>query len=346
LRRGALITILILFGSSSTLQSGEAPTQRGVCFVAGPRRFQADAFEQLARLSVNWISVTPFGWLGRNRSTVQTRTRNVWWGESDSGLKATFRGAREKNIKVLLNPHIWMRPGKEGEWRGSIGFDTEAEWNEWEGSYHRFMMHYARLAEEEQVEALCIGTELRSTVKARPEFWHSLIDSVREVYGGRLTYAANWYREFEEVPFWGALDFVGIQGYFPLAVEGDSVTVEGLMEGWSPHLDRLEAFQKRVGKPVVFTEVGYRSTNDAAVEPWLWRSEGATDTHVQALCYEAMFRVFWTRPWFAGSYIWKWYPYPPRRPGRRERDFTPQGKPSEGVLSRWYGGSAAPGAVE
>ena len=107
----------------------------------------------------------------------------------------------------------------------------------------------------------------------------------------------------------------------------------------------------RVGKPVLFTEVGYRSTADAAVEPWLWHSDAPADPALQATCYEAMFETFWNRPWFAGAYIWKWFPeYNPggrensswarRMNRRREEGFTPQGKPAEAVLKRWYGGGA------
>lgn len=308
--------------------------------MGGPRGHDADAFEELAALNVTWISVTPFGWMRGGEPTVHTRTQNVWWGESDPGLEATFEGAREHGLKVLLNPHIWIRSRDDGEWRGTIRFETKSDWQEWERTYRSFMMHYARLAARHDVEALCIGTELRATVQERPAYWTGLIDSVRSVYDGELTYAANWYKEFEEVPFWEELDFIGLQAYFPLASVGDTVTVEGLVGAWRSHVASIEKVQRRVGKPVVFTEMGYRSTVDAAEEPWLWRSPAPVDVEVQAACYEAMFRVFWERPWFNGVYIWKWYPYPERRDGRRAGDFTPQGKPAEEVMRRWYGDTA------
>ena len=73
----------------------------------------------------------------------------------------------------------------------------------------------------------------------------------------------------------------------------------------------------------------------AAEEPWVWRSGDRVDFEIQTLCYEAMFEVFWDRPWFNGLYIWKWFP-DDRVSQRRTRGFTPQGKPAEGVLRRRY----------
>lgn len=174
---------------------------------------------------------------------------------------------------------------------------------------------------------------------ARPADWRRLIAEVRAVYGGKLTYSANWHREFEEVAFWDDLDYVGIQAYFPLA-DKHSPTVEELMAGWRRHLPAIETVARRTDRPVLFTELGYRNSADAAIEPWRWpdwveRMFGATDAETQARCYEAFFRTFWHRPWFAGAYIWKWFPGRGSRP--RGISFSPQGLTAEAVLGRWYG---------
>ena len=68
------------------------------------------------------------------------------------------------------------------------------------------------------------------------------------------------------------------------------------------------------------------------------RPDPTVDFETQALCYEAFFRTFWHQPWFAGSYFWKWYPsLTSSRHTPPAIDFTPQGKPAEGVMTRWYG---------
>lgn len=121
----------------------------------------------------------------------------------------------------MLKPHIWIRGRSDGKWRREIDISTEAEWDGRWASYRRMILRYAQLAQRSGVEALCIGTELRSTVLKRPGEWRRLIADVRKDYGGELTYSANWNREFEEVPFWEALDYIGIQAYFRLAESTD-----------------------------------------------------------------------------------------------------------------------------
>ena len=347
---GLVLASVAVQAEAQTLASEVSPLtdrHRGVCFVAGPGRPADEAFDRLAAMNVNWISQTPFGW---QRSidapgVILATSGRVWWGESDEGLAETARRARQRGLRTVLKPHVWIRDRSDGRWRGNIDFSTRAEWDRWWASYRRFILHYAELAETTGMEALCVGTELRSTVLNRPDAWRRLIADVRAVYRGELTYSANWYREFEEVPFWDALDYIGIQVYFPLADStGSRLTLDDLKAAWAPHVKQIEAVQQRVGKPVLFTEVGYRSTADSAVEPWIWRSGAPVDLDLQATCYEAMFRTFWNRPWFAGTHIWKWFPegsmrFGGRRALRRERGFTPQGKPAEAVLARWYRGA-------
>lgn len=345
--------LLVVWAGSVRAADRKPPQQRGVCFVGGPRPVKAETFERLAALGVNWISETPFGWQRQsdNPEVVMATSGRVWWGESDEGLVETARMARAYGIRTMLKPHIWIRGRNGGQWQGEINFPTEPAWQHWWASYRQMILHYARLAQASRMDALCVGTELRSTVLKDPAAWRKLIADVRKVYGGKVTYAANWYREFEEVPFWEALDYISIQAYFPLADRADtSVTVASLKAAWAPYVGQIEALQKRVGKPVLFTEVGYRSTADAAAKPWVWHSDAPPDPSLQAMCYEAMFETFWNRPWFAGAYIWKWFPeYNPddsartdpwasRMRRRREAGFTPQGKPAEAVLKRWFSG--------
>jgi hypothetical protein len=170
--------------------------------------------------------------------------------------------------------------------------------------------------------------------------WRQLIREIRKIYSGELTYAANWHLEYEQIKFWDDLDFIGVQGYFPLTKKKHP-TLNELKSGWQSYLTDLEKIAYQYQKPVVFTEAGYKSTPDAAIEPWKWpdRDEQAPSTEsdeTQALCYEALYQTLWHRPWFGGTFIWKWYPQV-REHRRDHRDFTPQHKPAEKIMTSWYG---------
>ena len=113
-----------------------------------------------------------------------------------------------------------------------------------------------------------------------------------------------------------------------------------LKAGWAPHLEAIDRVRKKHGKPVVFTEIGYRSTTDAAIEPWQWPQRGPSplvDLETQSSCYRAFFELFWDQPWFAGAYLWKWFPRHERAGGEKHHGFTPQNKPAEKIVEEWYG---------
>ena len=313
---------------------------RGVSFVAGPP-VDSTHFEHLEALGVNWISQTPFGWQARvDEPTFRIVTGGgIFWGERDEGLRETARLARAAGIHTMLKPHLWLRDRTDGKWEGDIAMRSEEDWAKWFTQYGRFLVHYAQLAESAGIEALCIGTDLEGTTEREAE-WRRLIERVRRVYGGELTYAANWAGEYERIRFWDALDLVGVQAYFPLSDEDDP-DLDELLEGWRAHHERLAAFAERVGKPIVFTEVGYRSVMGAAHEPWLWRTRKPENATLQARCYEAAFRTFWREPWFRGAFWWKWYPHGAGAHPYEDAAFTPQGRPAEKVLANWYGATTA-----
>lgn len=177
----------------------------------------------------------------------------------------------------------------------------------WETAYRRFLMHYARLADATDADVLVIGTELQRAVTERPAFWHRLIDTVRTVYDGQLTYAANWHAEYTRVSFWRALDFVGVQAYFPIT-DAEDPSLLTLRAGWAQPLAALQHIAAETHRPVLFTELGYRSVDYAAAEPRTWPRRRATrerppDEDLQADLYRAFFDRIMPAPWFGGVIV-------------------------------------------
>ncbi len=340
-RYGIFVLACVLVSSVST--SPRADTmQRGVCWVAATEPVELDDLKPLLRNHVNWISQTTFGWHHDAHSPeIELNADSDWWGENDLGIAKTAKLARQVGIKTLLKPQVWGR-----HWSGDIEMDNDAEWRQWFDNYKRFILHYARLAEEADIEALCIGTELQGTT-TRESDWRKIIAAIRKVYKGLLVYGANWDSEIEQVRFWDALDFIGIQAYFPVA-EHDNPSIPELLKGWKNHLKRIQTVHRTYGKSILFTEVGYRSESNAAIRPWHWEKpkRGLKTSTVgftkeglqtQANCYEAFFQAVSRAEWLSGMYIWKWHPRSNEAVRRFQAPFTPQGKPAEKVLRLWYG---------
>jgi hypothetical protein len=316
--------------------------QRGVCWVAGPNPISEKDFLPLVKANVKWINQTPFAFQKdlADPNLVFFTEKHVWWGERDEGIRITTKLANKFGIKTMLKPHIWLHRSSTGGWRAEIAMENEESWQQWFDNYRKFILHHAALAQANKIEIFCIGTELYLTIRHREADWRKLIKDVREIYHGKITYAANWHKEFEEVKFWDQLDFIGIQAYFPLSNKNYPQLKE-LIEGWQPHIRKIEEVQKRYQKSVIFTELGYKSVENTASKPWEWirpftGNPNQADLKLQANCYEAFFQSLWEKKWFNGVYFWKWFPEVDRSGGRKNRDFSPQDKPAEKILAKWF----------
>ena len=293
----------------------------------------------LRDLGVTHLTLVSFGWQrAADSPEVRADTSDGWYSESHRGIRALARRADTLGMDVILKPHLWVGGYDEAQDRSDIGFETDAEWQRWMADYRAFVMTYARLAAEVDADILVMGTELTRAARERPSFWRALADSARTVYDGELTYAANWHESYDQIAFWDALDYVGVQAYFPLT-DAKNPSLDTLRVGWRRHRDALARVHERTDRPVLFTEVGYRSAPSAAEAPWRWPEEDddvPVDTTLQARCYRAFFSTMGPAPWLAGAIVWKWHP---AAEIEHPTGFTPQGKPAERVLRRWFRGT-------
>ncbi len=105
--------------------------------------------------------------------------------------------------------------------------------------------------------------------------WRDLIAATREVYSGKLTYAAN-FDHYEQVAFWSELDFIGINSYFSLRPHlddppGPDELLEQFTAAWRTIFTGIESFRQSrglAGVPLLFTEIGYTFRRYSTVEPW------------------------------------------------------------------------------
>ena len=310
--------------------------QKGMNFVAwtpdGYKNTNAvRSIDQLATLGVEWVGVVPTWYQEKVDSKEIFPLKDKT--SSDESLVYAIRTLHDKKFKVMLKPHLDILKG-EGKWRGDIGYALQEDWQVWFDNYTAFILHYAELAKQEKVELFCIGTELTNVAISQPAFWKELIKKVREVYKGPLTYAANWSEEFDAIEFWDELDYAGIDPYFPL-VTSLRPTVEQLKGAWEDWLKKIEPWQKKIDKPVIITEIGYKSSVGANEEPWQHSPIGGVDLELQVNCYEALLETFWDKPWFYGVYWWYWGVHP-NMGGNTDRGFTPQNKPAQEVVREWY----------
>ncbi|MFC5282090.1 glycoside hydrolase family 113 [Pedobacter alpinus] len=308
------------------------PKINGVNFVAPPREIDNQWTNDLKNINVGWTSLIPYAYSRPNLPQVNYSAERQHWGESVEGLRTNVKQAHEAGLKVMIKPQVWMQ---RGGWIGDFDLNTEEEWKIWEADYEKYIMYFAKLAAEENVEMICIGTEYRNAVKKRPAFWLKLTKDIRAIYSGKLTYCANW-DDYEDVSFWKALDFVGVSAYFPLS-EAQKPSVKELEKAWIPIKEKLQKFSQKEEKPILFTEYGYRSMDQPAWRSWeLEYQERPINNEAQAIAYEALYKTFWKEKWFAGGFAWKWYSSFRRMDPNNNHDWTPQNKKAQEVMAEFY----------
>ena len=264
-------------------------------------------------------------------------------------------------LAVELKPSILSR---DGVWPAKL---APANPEKWFQNYAEVLLAYAEMAEETGVTAFYLTNELRSMV-VNPDYtdyWYDIIARIREVYSGALSVNAiigsaegepMGEREVMSIPFADELDFIGVSLYLPLTNRYDP-PVEQLERAWYGNCDgeniveALKTVHELYGKPVMISEVGYRSLDGANAKPWDLSSVGALDYKEQADLFEALMRVL-TREgssmggdWLRGVSIWAWFPC--LRPATRlpmrtrfplfgEQGSVVQRKPSEALLTHWF----------
>jgi hypothetical protein len=313
----ALSGLMLLF---AVIASGQPRIflHKGVNFTAEGRGGYSsasalDMLRELPKYGVNSIALVPYGMTRQGAADIRFGGL-----ERNEHIEIVAQQAHTLGMKVMLKPHIWM----PGGFIGDLDFASDKEREAWFAHYRVFITHYARLAVKIRASVFCVGTELSKLSKHEKE-WRSIILAVRKIYPGALTYAAVQGSEFETLAFWDALDYIGLNNYYPLP---DDLSTSAV-------LTKVEAVQKKFRKPVMFPEAGFSSLEAPHREPWD-ETRRKLSMQDQARCYEAVYKAFWGKPWFKGIYWWK--VGTDGFGGETDGSHTPWRKPAMDIVRRWY----------
>jgi hypothetical protein len=326
----ALLTVLylLLFASVSTAQK-----INGITVVAPPKPIEDHAIHRLKDTHASWLCFVPYAFCKPGDTQVRYDLNKQWWGETSQGISKCIEMAHKSGMQVMIKPQIFA----PGSWTGHINFKKNNDWVLWEAAYTKYIMDILDIVIKHNVAMFCIGTELKESCKQRPEFWSSLIADIRKKYNGKLVYSANW-DEYKAVPFWKDLDYVGISAYFPL-VEMKSPTPHALDAKWKKITGRLKSYSQKINKKILFTEYGYMSTDYCAWRTWETEQnvhQYDVNQEAQKTAFDALYRNVWGESYFAGGFLWKWFPQGMGHEGYKPKDYDVQDKLAEACLKAYY----------
>lgn len=324
---------LLFFCTAFLFACGTAQDKyTGISLVGTAQALEKEDLSPILELGSNSVSLMPFAYEnGKDAKLIYRGMDWQWWGEKPEGIEAQLLLAHERGLKVMIKPQIWRW---NGTYTGLLEYNTELEWQAFENDYLHYILIYAKMAEKHHAELLCIGTELGKFVEERPLFWTRLIQEIRAVYKGKLTYASNW-DDYKRVGFWDQLDFIGIDAYFPLSKE-QTPSISTCSESWEEHLKVLSEYSEKHQRNIIFTEWGFRSADYCAHEPWNYNHQNNTNLLAQENALSATFESVWKKPWFAGGFLWKWFPNNEQSGGEQDHQFTPQNKPALRVIKKYF----------
>ncbi len=319
--------------------------QRSVSFYPfSPTDFESEDYRK---------SVDHFKSLGFNYVTliIPYSQANAWSSDvfpggnapTDAALISGIQYAHSQGMGVVLKPHLDPR---DGAWRAHIrASDRDA----WFANYQNMLTKYATIARDHNVEVICIGTELIAMASSwengdNTTRWQGMIGAVRSIYSGKLFYDANWgggsfENEPPQIGFWGDLDYIGISAYYTFSGDG---SVASLKSQWDQiNNNTIRPLAEQYGKPILFAEVGYRSSTNAYQQPWDPWYPGSYSAQEQINDYIALVEYWNDYSYMQGIGLW-YAVVDPNAGGSGNTDYLIQNKPVEATFKQLFGGGTTP----
>lgn len=309
------------------------PLIKGVSLLTIPNHFGFSypaLLSEIRALGATHVSLVP---IWRQQTVLSESVYRDARTMGDAALARLVVEAQRRGLKVVLNPIVRLKVKRDGEWRGKI---RPADWGRWFTSYGRMVRHYADFSKKHGVAMLVVGSELSSS-EGQTALWLALITSVRQRFAGKLIYAANW-DHFRPIAFWHALDYVGMSAYFGLTNNATNPSLVDLIAGWERQRGVLVRWLKSVKRPLIFTELGYRSVPYAGARPWDEHGPATPSPEIQRRCYAAFVKVWNDELALGGVFWWNWVD---GRGGLADVHYTPRHKPAQTVIAHWFGAKGA-----
>ncbi|MFZ0035293.1 MAG: hypothetical protein WAK60_09960 [Sedimentisphaerales bacterium] len=312
----------------------------------------AESMKKMSDTGANWVCICFAAEMEKPNEP------QIFWADSDpcmvtdDEILRAISLARQNNLKITLKPMVEVR---DGTWRAWIKFKTAEgkddiqSWDKWWSDYKKFLLHYARIAEQTKCEMFSLGCEMGSTEQFEDR-WRNLIAEIRKIYSGAITYDTN-HDEEDRLKWWDAVDIISVSAYYPigtgkiaLATEDPNKappsgnSVEVLKRRWKPIKQKLRRISEKFDRPIFFIELGVCSARGCSSAPWTHPDPNLIyDGDEQSRYYQATIETFWDEPWFIGFAWWDWpsnlYSL---EQAKSDIGFCIYGKPAEQVVRQWY----------
>ncbi len=294
-------------------------------------RLASRSLQKLSDINSNAVAIVPYSGMRDPKKPSYIGISSRAGSENDESVLHSHFEAQKRGFTTVLKPQIWIG---RGSWPGDVEMSSEIEWKQFFEYYHRWMRHYALLAEMYDFDVLCAGVEFAKATIAREQDWRNLIQKLRGIYSGPITYAANWGEEFENLKFWDELDYIGIDCYYPLS-KNEQPAKEELDTHFKKVMNLIEKTCKKYDRPMLFTEIGFRSVEETWTQPHEEARGRSFSELCQNICYEVVLENLKNKDFCKGILWWKWSCNLDNRE-RENTGFTPYNKMAQQTVKKMF----------
>ncbi|MGE4619690.1 MAG: hypothetical protein AAEJ04_07780 [Planctomycetota bacterium] len=234
-----------------------------------------------------------------------------------SQVAQSIHKARSSGFRIALHPILLLQDDQGSHWRGNLQPDRPTEWFQ---HYQQWITTWARIAQQQGVEILFVGSEFSSLEKYQTQ-WSAIVKEVRQIYKGLVTYSANW-DSWPNIPFSDEIDALGINSYQPYEMTQDP-THEDLIHQMLPLRSKMLLWSRANKTPIYFSELGYPSHERAAEAPWDQSRGERADPLQQKRLHHAFLESFFADSEIQGVFFYALH----GDGGISDRGYTPRGKP-------------------
>lgn len=341
---GLLIVAAILTSSIgiNSAQAGWEELSRGFTVVPSTQESLCteDFFQSVRNLKsigANVVSIR-IAWSHQNidSSVIYPYFRTPTDDALRCGLDFIKSQGMDVGLGMVINGPVWrarFEPSDRDAWFEAMG---------------ALALRYARdFATPYNASYFSVGTEMYSLVSnehnaenaAAPGRyrWPEIVNDVRSVYSGTVTYSAQHSGDrsavFEDNDLMSHLDVLGFSGYWPLYASN----MTNLLNEWARiERETIIPASNRYGKPIELAEIGYRPCDFTFERPFDSSTPCTYNGDAQRLAWDALLTFFAEKSYLVGlvgGWAWDDSPYVG---GVGDTDFTPWGKPAaETIASHW-----------
>ncbi len=289
-------------------------------------RFEENDFQEsvirLKSIGINTVFLTP------SYFTPNAQSDSIYFDSTltipDTQLCQAISIAKSYGLDVVLKPHLNCS-SKEN--RYTI---NPFNYSRWLINYKCFAEHYISISQKYKLSSFVIATELDSVVEKNG--FIAFCDSVRKSSGLKIIYSSS-FNHFISTKLWQHVDIMGINAYFNLDNSIPPLQ-SNLHESWNYWLNLLTEYSNLKNKPVIITEVGYMSRENAAKNPGDFSKNYSLDINVQKDCYEALLSQACKFDRIKGIIFWQWELG--KKGGIIDSDYTPRDKPAENTIKKYW----------